>query len=121
MCPSCDTQANSCDWCVSYASLVGARVKLTRAAAAGPSLAAGWESASSGALALCPPSPERWAIVEFFRDFSSTAPAAAAVVLAISAAAAAALTLPARRGPRGALDETPARALEWHQDPRAGY
>jgi hypothetical protein len=75
MCPSCAAQANSCEWCISYASLVGARVSLTRAAAAGPGLAAGGDSSSGGARAFCPPSPERRAIVEFFREFSSTVPA----------------------------------------------
>jgi hypothetical protein len=75
MCPSCAAQANSCEWCVSYASLVGARISLSRAAAAAPVPVAACGSSSNTAAAFCPPGPERSAIVEFFRDFSSAAPA----------------------------------------------
>ena len=37
LCPSCDAEANTCDWCVSYSDLIGATVQL----GAGPVAAAG--------------------------------------------------------------------------------
>jgi hypothetical protein len=74
-CPSCAAQANGCDCFVSYASLVGARIKLATSAGGAPGPAARWEGPSSGQRTLCPPSPERWAIMEFLREFSSAVPA----------------------------------------------
>jgi hypothetical protein len=74
MCSSCDAEANSCDWCVSYASLRGARLQPTTAssAAGGPAASCpGDEVHSNGPGTAGLASPDHQAILQFLAEFKS--------------------------------------------------